>query len=163
MAFAIKGEITGLADVFRQLRNVDKKVRNRLLKKAIRAASKLVLTSAKAKVAVRTGLLRKSLGIKVKVYRKSGIVVGIVGPRTGYKGSGKDPDENPTNIAHLVEKGRKAVMVRTKKTLSDGTTAYGREAKAVPARPFLRPAFDENKAAAEALIRETILRGLQEQ
>lgn len=167
MAFKAKVEITGLADVFQRLRGVERKVRTKILRQAVQGAGRLILKAARAKVAVRTGLLRKSLGVKVKVYRKSGVAVAVVGPRTGFKRTVKLPDgsfeiEDPTNIAHLVEKGRRAVSVKTAKVLSNGTVVFGRRVASVPARPFLRPALDNNKGAVEALIRQTVKEGLEE-
>lgn len=167
MAFGVTFKLEGFQDVMRRMRSLQKKARGRLLRKAVTAASRLILRAAKAKVSRRTGLLRKSLGIKVKTYRRSGVVVGVIGPRSGFKRQVTLPDgsqelENPTVIAHLVEKGRRAVAVKTKKVLATGKTIFGRQVRAVPARPFMRPAFDSNKAAAEALIRDTIRQGLEE-
>ena len=167
MAFAFKGELTGLDDVFRSFRGIKRNVRTRILRRAVSKAARLILKDAKARVATRTGLLKKSLGIKVKTYRQSGVVVAIIGPRTGFKRHVTLPDgtievENPTVIAHLVEKGRQAVFIKTAKILSNGTIFFGTKVAAVPARPFLRPAFDANKSAAENIIREEVRQGLQE-
>jgi len=41
-----------------------------------------------------------------------------------------------------VEYGRSALAVKRKQVLSDGKTFFGREVKAMPARPFFRPAWD---------------------
>jgi len=168
MAFKVTGELIGLKDVLARLKGKEKKVRKKLLKKALDAGGNLVLKSARAKVATRTKLLRKSLGKKVRVYRGGAAAVVVIGPRTGFKQHVRLPDgsfqlENPTNIAHLVEKGRRAVYVKTKKVLSTGAVIFGRKVASVPARPFMRPAFDENKSAAEQLIRDTIKQGLEEQ
>jgi HK97 gp10 family phage protein len=44
--------------------------------------------------------------------------------------------------ATWVEYGRGALAVKRKKVLSDGKTIFGREVRAMPARPFFRPAWD---------------------
>lgn len=44
--------------------------------------------------------------------------------------------------AKWLEYGRSAVAVKRKKVLSDGRTIFGRQVKAMPARPFFRPAWD---------------------
>jgi HK97 gp10 family phage protein len=175
MAFAVSGKLDGLGEVLAKLNEVERKVRTKILRDALGEAARLILRSAKAKVPRgETGLLRRSLGIKMKVYRKSGAVVALVGPRTGFRKSKGGrvrtalgdkfaaAGVKPHLYAHLVEKGRRAVTVQTAKVLSDGSVIFGRRVAAVPARPFLRPAFDENKAAAETLIRVRIREGLEE-
>jgi hypothetical protein len=48
---------------------------------------------------------------------------------------------NPAKYAHLVEGGRRAVGSKNKKVMSDGKTLFGRKAKGVAAKPFMRPAM----------------------
>jgi HK97 gp10 family phage protein len=112
MPFAIRAEVTGLRQVFKRLRQVDEKVRKKILRSALTAGGQIVLQEARAKVPVDSGLVKESLGKKVKVYRQSGTVVVIVGPRTGFRrmvkrrGRQKLVLENPTAIAHLAGPGR---------------------------------------------------------
>ena len=47
---------------------------------------------------------------------------------------------DPVKYAHLVEGGRKSVKPRARKILSDRTTVFGKQARAVGAKPFMRPA-----------------------
>lgn len=140
MTWTIKGKIDGLSDVMKSLEGLKASVGRRILRKAITDATRPILKDAKSKCPRETGLLRKSLGRKTKVYRKSGVVVGIVGPRTGFKQmvtikdrrTGKTVEvlRNPTKYAHLVEYG----------TLK------------AAAKPFLRPAWTGNKSRAAELI-----------
>lgn len=106
--------VEGLEEVLKQLDEFPKKLRNKHLKKAVNDASKTVLQGAKARCPRESGLLRKSLGRKVKVYRHSGVVMGIVGARLGFKqevtrGKGKWKSmqvvSNPVKYLHLVELG----------------------------------------------------------
>lgn len=60
---------------------------------------------------------------------------------------------NPVHYAHLVEYGRGPVVAGTrkgkrtgKKVLSGGGVIYGRRVRAAPPHPFLRPAWERNKA-----------------
>lgn len=144
MPFKISGKIEGLADVLRALDGVGKKVRKKALRKAVTKAARTVLWAAKATVKKKTGLLRRSLGQRIKVYRESGAVVGIVGPRTGFKQEvtrdGKKVLSNPTRYAHLVELGA------------------GRPA----AYPFLEPAFESNKEAIKDGMAEAIAKVIKE-
>src|SRR5262249_13600056 len=122
------------------------KVRKKVLRKAINEASKIVLKAAKANVPRASGLLKKSLGRKVKVYRASGTVVAIIGPRTGFKqdvhrdGRKVAVLANPTKYAHLVERG----------------TRHS------PARPFMRPAFESTKPEVQSAMSSIIKAGLDE-
>ena len=136
--FKFKATVRGLEGIFAELRGVDAKVRKKILRKAVGEASKIVLRDAKSRVPVATGQLRKSLGRRVKTYRGSGVVVVLVGPRTGFKTQVGDKTVNPTQYAHLVEKGTRAVQ----------------------ARPFLRPALDNNEGVIRAKIAEVVAEGI---
>ena len=106
--------------------------------------------------------------------------IGVVGPRKDVKGAviggvgrkkarfrrkvkhkGTELVVNPHKYAHLVEGGRKAVRVTRKKVLSDGRAVYGAKARAVMPRPFMRPAWESNKANAAAVIRQKITEAAQ--
>jgi len=150
MPFAVSGKIEGLGELVKRLAGVSAAVRKKLLKQAINAATRAVLREAKALAPIgETKLLRRSLGRKTKVYRHSGTVVGIVGPRVGYKTAirtvtrgpnrGKEVYANPTQYAHLVELG----------------TTHSR------AKPFLAPAFAQAQAPALAVMTEIISAGIE--
>lgn len=139
MPFAFRGEFRGLKETFRKLSALKTSVSKRILKKALGDASKKVLKDAKAKVPMASRLLKKSLGRKVKVYRRSGVVVALVGPRSGFKGmvirANRAVLANPTKYAHLVELG----TVRSQK------------------RPFLEPAWTGKQAELVDGIKTVIL------
>lgn len=89
----------------------------------------------------RTGMLRKSLGSKVAVHKKTGQVYAMAGPRRkkdGFVGEAWSPwlkkmvKVVPSKYAHLVERGF-------------GLKIRGKVVKRVPGNPFVRPAFDEVK------------------
>lgn len=165
MAFRAKAEVEGLRELVLALDHLKNAVRNRILRKAVGDGARIIAKAAKQKAPVRSKadapsnitplkLLKKSIGSKVKVYRNSGKVVGIVGPRTGFKtqiGSrvrkGKkskpgDPIyENPTNVAHLLELGTKRSR----------------------ARPFLRPALDQSKEQVKTAMAAAIKAGIEKE
>lgn len=138
MAFEVSGRVEGVPEMIATMRNIAARVQKKALKKGVNAASKLLLRKAKSAVRVETGLLKRSLGRKVKTFRNTGAVVAIVGPRVGFKMEvtrGKRTVlSNPTKYAHLVELG----------------TARS------AAFPFLGPAFESSKAEARALIAEAV-------
>ena len=69
---------------------------------------------------------------------------------------------NPRKYAHLVEFGRASVVPKTKKALSSGKggVVYGRRVKAVPPRPFLRPAWDKNQGQAVPILHQHLRRAM---
>jgi HK97 gp10 family phage protein len=143
MAFQVKARLDGLAGTLQALASKQKRVRQALQRKAMRRANAPVLKAAKGLLAdnKRTGQLRKSLGSKVKAY-KSGVVIGIIGPRRGFKitvtnAAGESVNVDPMYYAHLVEYG------------------HGGPHPA-PAHPFMRPAIDTTRQQVVAIIKQTV-------
>ena len=143
MAIAIRTHIEGLAASIAKLDSVEKKLRTKILRKAMGQAGKLVLWAAKAKARRVTGLLRRSLGRKVKLF-KNGVAIAIVGPRVGFEQEvqrgGRTVMSKPTKYSHLVEKGTKHSKPQ----------------------PFLRPAGEEQKGIVESAIGNTIANGIED-
>jgi len=123
-----KVKIDGLDEINKKLKNLDDKVARKIIKKGINDGTKIVLKEMKSLVPIRTGLLRKSLGRKVKAYRKSKLILGLIGPRMGFVRVINGKKVDPTNYAHLVEFG------------------HGR----VKPKPFVRPARDNTKNSVMA-------------
>lgn len=153
MPLAIKqklgsGAIQALA---RKLNEFDRKASRKAIRKGVNEATKLVAADAKANVPKRTGLLKKSIGRRVRSYRGGTIISGIVGPRSGFATTLKNGKKvNPAKYAHLVEFGRKAVKVKKALLLADkfAKQVFGKEVAAVAPRPWLRPAWDKNEGRA---------------
>lgn len=147
-------------------------------KAGVTESVKAVTTQAKQLVPRRTGSLRRSIGWKVVAKREGFGYLGVVGPRRDKRHSksvtpeqGEKPKRkkmtfrrkvrfrglvmivNPAKYAHLVEYGRRAVKVKKKKVMADGKTIYGKEVRAVPPHPFMRPAWEELKDHCEWLIK----------
>jgi HK97 gp10 family phage protein len=149
MPFQVKSSVTGVEEAIRALQDVDKKLRKKLLRKAVNEASKIVLRAAKGYAPVKTRLLRRSLGRKVKVYSGTGAVVAWVGPRMGFretvgtrtrgKRKGDPVFANPVKYAHLVERGTK-------------------RSRAIP---FLGPAGESTQDAARDAMRKILIEGLE--
>jgi len=121
-----------LAKIFKQLPG-------RIFRKVARASVSKALTpvtkSAKRRVRVQTGLLKKSIGKKVKTYSRSQNIAGIVGARNEIEGEFKGKKRKPAKYSHLVER----------------------------THPFLRPAFDENqKQMIETLSKDLAAGAIRE-
>lgn len=114
----------GMAGLLRRIDSLKSGVQKRVTRAMVRAGCKVVTKRAKELAPKDTGLLKKSIGQKVKIRKKSATALGIVGPR---KGQGK-------------------LMIRParKKAENVDPVRYGHfpEAK----KPYLRPARDGMRA-----------------
>jgi HK97 gp10 family phage protein len=123
-------KVEGLAELFDNLASFDAKLRNKYLKAAGKAAGSYLAERAREKAPMITkptrqrmpGELKRSIGFKVSLTKKKGLVVRI-GPQFTKGGEFK---RSPGFWGKFVEYGT--------------VTAS--------ARPYLRPAFDTGKAAA---------------
>ena len=135
-AGTIKVQLQGLQQLINHLNTLKRALRSKILRKAVGKAVQPIMKDAKARVPVRHGLLKKAMGFRVRTLRKNGVVVGIVGPRTGFRTqvgvdrNGKPIYGNPTRYAHLVEYG----TVRA------------------AAKPFLRPAWSAGRNQAAVTL-----------
>lgn len=150
MPYAIRAEVEGLKEMLAAIAHLKQAARSRILRSAVSKGARIILKAAKRFAPKESGLLRKSLGVKVQVYRSTGKVVGIVGPRDDAKfrqrvtrRRGKwFPSEvysRPAKYAHLVELGH-----------------AGRAP--APPRPFLRPAL----ATSQPQVKEAFARAIRE-
>lgn len=152
-----------------RLAQIDRKVARKAIRDGINEATREVLATAKSLVPKRSGQLRKSLGRKVKSYRGGAVIVGIVGPRKGFRVMYRGKWIDPAKYAHLVEYGRREVVAGTskgkatgKKVLANGVAGvgglpgqgqiFGKRVRSVPPRPFLRPAWEQNKARVVGIL-----------
>jgi len=119
--------ITGAKELERKLKQLEPKVAKKIVRQSLRKAAKPILTRAKQLVPVITGALKKSL--KVRAMRR--------------------------------KKGRYGIMVGTAAGWFVGKTFYGGFVEfgtdKAPARAFVRPAFDSQKARAEAILKTELL------
>jgi len=129
MSIGVQIDQVSLDKLKRTMTTLDDKMLMKVVTPAMRAAARPVTLAARAKAPVRTRLLRKSIGVRVKTYRKNKTAWVGVGPRKGFKtqigtvsrgpNRGQPIYANPTQYAHLIERGTSRVQ----------------------ARPFLRPAI----------------------
>lgn len=105
-------KLSGVSASIGAFEHMKNATRNRIVRKSATAGTQPQLVAARRSNAFRNrlGLLRKSFGKKVRTY-KSGITVGVVGPRRGFRSTGRLIRWNQTEIidpvryAHLVEHG----------------------------------------------------------
>ncbi len=116
---------------FSKLHALQDALQKKILKKAIRAGTKLVLAAVRGRVPVASGALKKSLTSKVDSAKGSTTVYGIVGPRSKWQKVFKGKVKKPSRYAHFIERGRFA-------------------------RPFLMPAFQANKQAYLNAVQDVV-------
>lgn len=110
MSEPITVELKGATETIGALADLQNALRNRILRRAVLDATKPVYDAERQMVPEDTKLLRKSIGRTVKVYRNSGVVVGLVGPRTKMgaqvtpRGRKTPIFRNPTRYAHLADR-----------------------------------------------------------
>ena len=108
----IKAKIDGAPELYKALREIDKKLARKALRSAIGEAAKVVLKTAKTLVPVDLGLLKASLSSKVVV--KDGRAVAIIGPRRtrGTVGKGANRRKNQLTSFGKSKAGQKAIAFR---------------------------------------------------
>jgi HK97 gp10 family phage protein len=138
-----KVKITGLREMQRTLDRLPRELIKSSESAVLRAGAKPIEKAAKAKVPVGTGLLKKSIGNRVK--KVDGSTSARIGPRTGFKGRSLGMKKNkagvasekfadPNKYSHLVEFG----------------------SSRSPAQPFIRPAIK----AAQSQVMDAMAAGL---
>ena len=138
MPVAATMALTGDKALIRTLDRLPAALVRRVVRPAVRSALVPINKAAKRKAPKETGLLKKSIGAVVKVYKRTGVIWGGVGPRKGFRQVIDGKPRDPVKYAHLVEFGTERA----------------------PAQAFLRPAFDENKGKAFGILKAKIAAGL---
>lgn len=177
MAWKIKGELQGLKEAAKALEGLKRGVRNKVLRRAVTAAARILAKAAKAAVTMRrSGQLKRSMGSVVRTYAKA--VVGIVGPREDFKTTWNKQPVDPAKYAHLVEEGVRPHALGKGSSLKDKysydrktrrrllvnkANQHGRMHPGFEGRHFLKKAFDASQGAAAAKATELIADGIQQE
>lgn len=165
MAFRVEAKIDGIDGLVAKLKDLRASLQRKVLRSAMRKSASVINKSAKGMAPRRTGQLRRSLGVAVKAY-PSGVVIGVVEPRAGFKiqipaANGRMKNIDPRYYAHLVEKGTKPHAVgKGSRTRGRKASQAGRLHPGAKAQPFLLPAFTMNQARVIAIFEEEIEKAL---
>ena len=167
-------ELDGVQVTLSNMSHMKTAVKRRVIRSAITKAVRVLAKEAKKLAPKDSGLLKKSIGQVVRTY-KNGRIVGVVGPRRGFKQmvsrTKRFPAKvgesvfqagdfvvaelaDPANYAHLVEFGTEPHSIgkgddRVKKSGGAGSQ-IGSTHPGNRAQPFMRPAFESKKREAEA-------------
>ncbi|MBN2024080.1 MAG: HK97 gp10 family phage protein [Pirellulales bacterium] len=159
------------------------RVYRRVLRSAVAKATRPIVRDAKALAPKRnrtvdeqgrevgpTGLLRKSLGFVIRTYLTRGVVLGVIGPRKGFRTIIDGRPRDPIHYAHLVEFGYRIARGGTLATTTGGDARAARKDKKKHkgvhvathlARPFLRPAHKSNERRAMSTIEREVAAGIK--
>lgn len=108
----VTATLTGLDAAIRAIKTIDPKAKAGA-KKGVTAANKVALVKVKASLTrLRTGLLLKSLGSKVKV--SGAVVYGIVGPRLGFRTTIAAVEQSARRVVFVGFRGRKGAAKTSK-------------------------------------------------
>jgi HK97 gp10 family phage protein len=125
-------KLKGADKLLAALKDLEPKLAKGVLSKAMRAGAKPILETAKAMAPVDTGDLRRSL--KIRAIKRN-------------------------------RKGRVGVVISTDKGFFKGDTFYAAfhefGTSRMPARPFIRPAFDAHKVSSVKIIGNEIWSGIR--
>lgn len=140
-------QIEGQKELARTFAELGKATKSKIGLRALVTALTPILDGARSRVKVDTGNLRDSLGFKVVKFR-SGNMSAIIGPRKGFRKDGRLAHK----YGHLVEFGhftrKPSGFIAWIKKIKTKRESGGGSQKFVPAKPFLRPAFEAGKHQA---------------
>jgi HK97 gp10 family phage protein len=147
-----KTKITGAKELDRVLAALPKRLQRKVVTQALRAGAKPMLEAARNGIPVKSGLTRKDLKIRAipaKESRAPAIAIAGSSKKKGmaYKMRFLEYGTGPHIIKVSKKKGRK-------KALAGGGVVFGKivHHPGTPAKPFLRPAFDNNSARSLEII-----------
>lgn len=148
----MRATIAGLKALNAKLKSLEQTAATRVGRRAVSKGVSVVNKGAKRRAPEKSKLLKKSIGQKVKVYRGSKVVVGVVGPRVGFATTVGGKKVDPVKYGHIAEKGHGVIKPKKKRVLSDGSQFYGKLVKAVKGSRFLQRTLDEDKPAIAAAM-----------
>lgn len=167
-------ELTNLKEFASMLDGFSASMAGRIVEDAVADAIIPIRDAAKAKVPVKTGALRKAITVKTVRYQDNFKVVGMIGidkharflgGRKIVRGGSLLNTDQPSKYAHLVEFGHFRVAGKgvSGKSLKGRTIRKGgiKTKGWVRAQPFLRPATEQAKPAAEMRLAAGIEKGLE--
>lgn len=144
--------VKGDEALIKSLNEFGDKLARKVLRKAGSKAATPVAKAARKLVKPVSPTIAKSIGTKVKIYKKSGNLFVAVGPK---RDTPKSPSgHNPSKTAHLVDRGTQPHMIRL----------FGRVKFRHPgakATPFLEPAKAETERETQRIFTRELASGIE--
>lgn len=118
---AVDVRLKVIDDPDKRLASLKQGMRNRILRKAVRAAAAPIRKAMKRMAPRRSGATAASISVRIATHRRTGAIYAIIGPRRRFrfrrKGKKVISNEGPTRIAHLLAKGVRPHSLRSGDTL----------------------------------------------
>jgi HK97 gp10 family phage protein len=164
----VKVELKGAAEVVAALHGLARGLRNRILRKALRAGANVIRDLARSKVPkgpARAGKhLKPSIKVVQQTYKKSGAVVAYVtskAPQAHLVELGHAASRAGLKLGTTLDQRRRKLQVATGKRaltirLPGGQVVMRASTQAVRRHPFLQPAVDEGAGKCLAEIARVI-------
>lgn len=129
----IQLDVEGVDLTTAALSGAARKIRKKVLGKAVRAGAAPYVKAVRREAPVDTRELKRNLTQKVKSYQSGARIVSIVGARNRRSPAGR----NPAKYLHLVEGGTKPHVIRTRtaRSLALGGGAFARQVNHPGTRP----------------------------
>ena len=126
---AVTMRLDGLSSALAKLESLDRRIRSRAVRKAVRAGGAPIVKSARQQAPVGNGTLKRSITQKIKQYGGSGVVLSVIGQRVDNRGKGVGSTGKKGGISgrgdlvpvHLVESRTKPHAIRGRQNI---TLAY---------------------------------------
>lgn len=150
---ASETKITGVVEFAGALANITNAVKNKLMRKAVRAASAPLRSAIRGRAPRDKGNLAKSITVQVKAKRnvtKTAKGFRTNGPSRVYARIGPAKGARGDRHAHLVEFGT-----------APRRTKAGKFVGAMPAKPFIRPSVEATRGQVQAILASEIAGGIQ--
>jgi HK97 gp10 family phage protein len=147
-------QLNGVSETKEALRALDTKVQKSLIRKALRAGSKIVLAQAKANAPSNTGNLRSNLRIRSGKAKKGTIALTVGASAKGFKGHG---NKNAFYLS-FVEYGYRT---RPRISKEHGKAPGGR--RQVEGQHFIERAYESEKETAVETMTDTLIDLIQQE
>jgi hypothetical protein len=151
----IEMKLEGGRELEAKLLNIERKMGKKIVRQAVREGGKEILTAAKSNargiVGGRMGaVIAKALQVRAMKKQRQG----------QYAVQVRHSEKYNDELVDTTKDGRRHYVPNA---IEYGHAAPGdaRGAKTVPARPYLRPAFDSRKGRATKLVHKTLIDGVE--
>ena len=140
-------KVEGDKELINKLKRADKKIQKSVLTKSVKAGGKPLIKAARSKVPTRTGVLKKSLGSKIKTYDGGSVKAVVIGPRGSVTGSFNGKTTRPVNYAHLAEAGFK----------------HNKSGEQIKGSEFLKDAYETKQDASRKAMEEALVKNIKKE
>ena len=140
--------------LLRKLNGLKKRMRTKIVRRAVNAGGNVVLQSARRLIRRRSGFSAKALGKKGRTKKDEYLVK--IGARTGYETTVDGRLHQPFHVLHLIEKGTQPHVITTRR----GASYMHPGAKP---NPFLEPSLKSNRGQVNTAMASKIMEGIRQE